>query len=145
MPNPWKPLVDSYANNPFMHKDPRIIFEEGEYNQVGMMIGGNRDEGCLYMTQFRMNPEKFEEVDNNFDEFGPMLFLGTDGKDDSRFEKKLAKKLLTDYTRSSKFEANAWKGIRNLFTDAMFLAPIDMLVNALQRTAGKPIFYYNYR
>ena len=59
---PWKPIVDKFASNPFLPDDPRVLLSEGEFNHVPIMTGGNQDEGTMFLTQFLLNEDLFEQV-----------------------------------------------------------------------------------
>ena len=36
--NPWIPIVDDYAENPFIPADPKTLLKEGKYNKVNSFV-----------------------------------------------------------------------------------------------------------
>ncbi len=45
------------------------------------MLGGNEDDGSVFMIQFMMGEDKFASVAANWTRQIPMLLFGTDGKE----------------------------------------------------------------
>ena len=144
---PWKPLVDNYASKPFIPTDPKILISEGNYNQVPIMIGGNTNEGCMYLVQFLANEERFEEVAEDFDNFGPQLFLGLDEDDVTEQDSATANLIKNEYLDGlhTNFTKDNWKRISDIFSDVLFLVPTDQQARLFQDSMEHPVYYYRYK
>ena len=68
----FKPVVDDYATQPFLPKEPLILIEKGEFKRVPVIIGSNKDEGLIFLN---FNKNLREDVMHNFDKYIPNTFL----------------------------------------------------------------------
>lgn len=109
------------------------------------MIGATKDEGCLLMIQFMMNPELFTQVNDNFDTLGPFVLHSIDKESPSELERNVSRHFLDHFTRSGQFARAEWKQLKDLFSDVVFLAPIHAAVQLMRQKMDEPIFYYSYR
>lgn len=73
---PWVPVVDKFSSNPFLPNDPQLLLNEGNYNQVPIIIGGNENEGCINIVQFLRQSDLFKTVHDDFDSKGRIFFHG---------------------------------------------------------------------
>ena len=63
------PTDDSkFSSNPFFSDDPYKILQKGEFNDVPLMIGANKDEGDLF-TSIGLPPS----IKKNFFKHGPAM------------------------------------------------------------------------
>ena len=76
-PIPFKPYVDDFNTDPFLPKDPLDMIESGEYNDVPLIMGNNKDEGLMTAMTFYSKPELLEELSRRWHkDLGP-LFIAT--------------------------------------------------------------------
>ena len=76
-PIPFKPYVDDFNSDPFLPKDPLDMIESGEFNDVPLIMGNNKDEGLMTAMTFYSKPELLEELSRRWHEdLGP-LFIAT--------------------------------------------------------------------
>lgn len=59
VPSPWKPLVDAWASNPFMPRNPRDALIEGEFNKVPLLSGVCSEEGIMMVSHIVREPERW--------------------------------------------------------------------------------------
>jgi len=59
VPSPWKPLVDSWASNPFVPKNPRDALIDGEFNKVPLLTGVCSEEGIMMVSHLIREPERW--------------------------------------------------------------------------------------
>ena len=111
------------------------------------MIGGNSDEGCMYMMQFLVNEELLEEVSEDFDNIAPQLFLGVDDDDVSEQDSATMNLIKHEYLDGlhTNFTKDNWKRIMNIFTDMLFLIPVDHQAMLFQEAQQFPVYYYRYK
>ncbi len=85
MPAVWKPVVDgAFSDRPFLPDNrARLAEEEGRRRgpSVPLLMGGNSEDGNVFMIQFMMGEGKFESVAANWTRQVPMLVFGTDGEE----------------------------------------------------------------
>lgn len=65
-PNPFKPVVDDFAKQPFLPKEPSELMAKGQFNKVPMIIGSNEQEGLLVMNGFMSNMTFFQDLIDNW-------------------------------------------------------------------------------
>ena len=145
--NPWKPIVDKHASQPFLPDDPKALLSDGQFNKVPIVIGGNQNEGSFYLAQFLLNPELFKEVEDNFDNDGPLLFLNVEEDEVHEQDSATAHLIKNEYLDGlhTNFTEDNWKRIANIFSDIVWLVPIDLQVRLLVEQSNQPIFYYRYK
>jgi carboxylesterase type B len=60
-PMPFHPIVDDFTRKPFLPLEPIESLEKGQFNDVPMVIGHNRDEGTLFIFVYSQNQSKIDE------------------------------------------------------------------------------------
>jgi carboxylesterase type B len=76
----FKPYIDDFSQDPFIPKDPWDIINTGEFNDVPLIIGNNKDEGLNIASEFHEDPSKAEELIKRWDnELGPLYITGRCG------------------------------------------------------------------
>ena len=77
----FKPYIDDFSQDPFVPKDPWDIIKSGEFNDVPLIIGNNKDEGLISASNFHEDPSMVEELIKRWDdELGPLYVTGRYGK-----------------------------------------------------------------
>jgi len=75
-PVPFKPYIDDFNSDPFIPKDPWDLIEAGNFNDVPLIIGNNRDEGLMSAGTYYRDPTKIENLSKRWhQDLGP-LFIG---------------------------------------------------------------------
>ena len=145
--NPWKPIVDKHASKPVIPDDPKVLVSDGQFNKVPIIIGGNQDEGSMYLAQFLLNPELFEEVHENFDVDGPLLFLNVEEDEVHEQDSATAHLIKNEYLDGlhTNFTLDNWQRIAKIFSDIVWLVPIDIQTRLLVEQSDHPIFYYRFK
>lgn len=76
VPNPYTLMDDShYSANPILSGDPLDMIENGDFNDVPLIIGSNNDEGTTFLSKF-MPPNAKEFIENSWHTKVPGLLLG---------------------------------------------------------------------
>jgi len=79
-PLSWRPIVDGEYNDidPFLPEHPMHLIEDRKYNRVPLIMGGNRDEGNIFLPQFLNDDEKMNFVNDNWKRELAIIFMGLD-------------------------------------------------------------------
>lgn len=96
------------------------------------------------MAQFMAKPERFTQVNDNFDQLGPLLINGIDRDRSLEIDRNITRTFLNAYTTSGQFVKEEWRNLMNLFTDVSYLAPIQSAVELMSSRMEDKIFYYKY-
>ncbi|XP_053994723.1 uncharacterized protein LOC128885013 [Hylaeus volcanicus] len=121
---PWAPTYETNTDNDFLDNCPLSFMESGDYNQVPILMGYNKNESLLFGIMIEaMRAE---------------LIAGLDTLDRLTFgATKLFSKMLGKMANDT--EAEILK-IADLY---LFTAPADLAQRILQRNnSGNPIYYY---
>merc|ERR1719206_199903 len=140
---PWKPVIDSFIERPFLPKAPEEILKNREENPVPCIIGFNKEEGLLLSTRFLKDPHIHEYFIKNKDICAPVYLLGKDKEVAKEEDIAAADKLIQSYSKSG--INTSFAEYTDLFTDAIFAAGTHKLVNYLvknNRKVFKYIFAY---
>lgn len=130
MPQPFKPVVDSWMPNPVLPQALHEVWSNTESIKVPMMIGGTKDEGVFFAIQFLKDSLLYDRVNENTASELPTLLLGVDvdvaAGDEG--ETATAEVLRDSYLPGDGLlsEQKMAQMIR-LFTDVHFLSPIDQV------------------
>ena len=73
---PFKPYIDDFNTDPFIPKDPLDMIEAGEFNDVPLILGNNKDEGLMNALTFYYKPELLEEVTRKWNVDQGPFFVG---------------------------------------------------------------------
>jgi carboxylesterase type B len=110
------------------------------------MMGGNTNEGSMYMVQFLLNEELFQEVAEDFDTQAPILMLGVDEDEITEEDSATCNLMKNEYLDGlhTNFTKDNWKRISKLISDVLFLVPIDFQTRLMRNSMTENIFYYHY-
>ena len=75
-PMPWVPVVDKYAQNPFLPDKFSVLVEDGKFNKVPVMVGLCQDEGYIMTAPYYKDRKRWELLTRQWDMWAPLLFLG---------------------------------------------------------------------
>ena len=59
VPSPWKPLVDSWAPEPFLPTCPRDAIISGQFSLVPLLTGVCSEEGIMMVSHIVREPERW--------------------------------------------------------------------------------------
>ena len=69
---PFKPVIDAPfygdGSNGFIAGEPLQLFEQGDFNDVPLMIGSNSNEGLLFLFPFVKQALGFDDLKSNWTE-----------------------------------------------------------------------------
>ena len=128
MPEPFKPVVDSWMKEPMLPHPLHEVWDKMESSKIPIMIGGNKDEGVLFLIQFLKDEKLYTKVNEEFATQLPALLLGVDPEDAAKDEGETATaEVLRDsyLPGDGSFSPDAMDQMVKLFTDVHFLSPID--------------------
>ncbi len=159
-PGVYRPVVDlEFSKDPMLPYNRYSNIKGGHHNKVPILMGGNKDEGAFVTVQFMTNQTKFDVVAEDALSHIPVLLFGTDeGQKLLPASVVRVWELLRFYRPETEEEREAeelglgghfsrknWKQVKNMFTDMLFLAPIDQTARSTAKSQEEPVFYYNYR
>jgi len=147
IPEPFIPVVDNWLNEPVLPQPLDQVWAKIENIRIPLMIGGNKDEGVLFIVQFLKNGDLYKRVNENFSTELPALLLGVDPDDAAKDEGETAtaETLRNSYLPGDgQMSSEVVQQMIRLFTDVHFLSPIDQVVRQLSGKTEK-LFYYNYQ
>ena len=75
---PWLPVVDFYAARPFLPERPEVLVSQGRHNAVPVLLGVNSEEGIYSAAKYILQPQRFEELNAEWDTYGPLYIFNTD-------------------------------------------------------------------
>ena len=147
MPNVWKPVVDSFAEEPFLRDDPEKLMKEGLFSaDVPVILGGVSDEACMITARAFKNQTLAGEIKKDVFKYGPfLLFGGMNGTKSTAADKSVVLKMLNRYVRMGKITPKNWMDLQDLLTNWGYLAPIDATAKLMQDNYEGNVYYYNYR
>ncbi len=145
IPNPWKPIVDGgYSSKPFLPESIKSALTSGNFYQVPMIVGHDKDEGAMFLPQFLNNLERMSKMGSDFDKLGPVLLMTMDEHAVTEEDSKVANMYRKRYLDANFTRENAL-GISRMMGDVRYTGPIHMGVDVLRKTSHKPVYYYMYR
>ena len=75
-PMPWVPVIDNYAQDPFLPDKFSVLVEKGKFNKVPVMVGLCQDEGYIMTAPYYKDRKRWELLTRQWDMWAPLLFLG---------------------------------------------------------------------
>ena len=141
---PWKPVVDSFIEQPFLPKDPEEILKNKEENNVPAIIGFNKEDGQLISTRFIKDPHVQQYFEENRKMCGPIYTLGKDKQVATAQDIARSERLIDSYSTSG--TNTTFDEYSDLFTDAVFAVGTHKLSNLLVKNNRKVFKYmFSYR
>jgi carboxylesterase type B len=71
----FKPVVDSHAKEAFIPEEPLALLTSGEFNNVPMIIGSNKDEGLFVLNMAMQNSNIVDALDSDWDSVVSSMLL----------------------------------------------------------------------
>ena len=68
-PCPWKPLVDTWASDPFLPQDPREALISGKFGRVPLLTGICSEEGVLIVSDLIKEPKRWQLLVENWKQY----------------------------------------------------------------------------
>jgi len=135
----WWPVIDYYANDPFLPIPALEAMRNGIYNQIPFMSGTCKNEALI----FGYDLEKLEELSPNWDLLGPTKLSISPGLNISDITKEdvLLANIIKKYYTGEDYSQENKQNIMNMFTDSFFLSP-DQVSVSLMSKYNVPIFNY---
>lgn len=146
-PNGAQAVIDNtFSNSPFLPISPKEILKSGEYSQdVGLLLGCNKDEGLFFTAGAYQNPSILEEWRSTWAEkFVADAVLGLEGQTNfDKQTKEAINKIKKHYIGTvNELKIENINKITDMYTDAVFCHPAHDFVS--RRIADKRnIFYKN--
>ena len=144
IPEPFKPVVDSWNPSPVLPHPLHEVWTKAEIPDIPLMIGGNKDEGVLFMLEFLKTESLYARVNDKFSTLLPALLLGVDPEDAKRDEGETAtaEVLRNSYLPGDgSMSPDAIPQMIKLFTDVHFLSPIDQVHQRNKHVVDFVIFF----
>ena len=117
----WEPVVDTDLQHPIFPLDLLSALSNGKFKNVDIIIGSNSGDGIAQLGgNVLKDPSAYENLQKNFRQAGPELFLGRADPDDEDIF--LAERLRYYYLRESILDSSIDKNLVDLMTDNMYEA-----------------------
>ena len=96
------------------------------------------------MVQFLLNDELFEEIRQNFETKGPLLFLNIPEDDATQEDDATVQLIKNEYLDGlhTNFTKDNWARISKIFSDINYLVPLDIEARTLAENSDQPVYYY---
>jgi len=136
----WWPVVDSYAQDPFLPRRPLEALKTGEYNQIPYISGTNKEDGGVFVL---FDVDKLDQVKQVWDLVGPpklALSKGFNVSDISTEDVYLAN-IVKRYYTGEDFSLENLQNMMDMYTDAVFLSP-DQKTVSLMALGTAPVYNY---
>jgi len=136
------PVVDYWADEPFLPSHPITILHNQQQKMVPFMTGINKDEGAMNIAP---NWKNLDPEDNQFAEFWGELgaqYLFFVPIRDMTFDDKLTARMVAQfYVGEDGIKRENKQGLTDMFTDAYFAYPNTETVK-LHAKASAPVYNY---
>ncbi len=75
---PWTPVVDFFAEAPFLPDRPVNLVAAGRYSRVPVLLGVTSEEGIYSAGKYILQPDLFSQLNAEWDKYGPLFVFDTD-------------------------------------------------------------------
>ena len=143
LPKIFKPIVDDYAEEPFLPGEPLELIERGEFSNVPLIIGSNRHEGQLFMLS---KPKLQDYLLEKWNSYIPtsLLFRETDSHDSST--DKFARMVKEEFFggRAPDLATGDRATLMELQGDAFANYASTKFARTLAAASSRPVYEYRY-
>ena len=146
-PNPWKPIFDGHFLStplPFLSSDPLDILESGNFSDIPVIIGENKDEGLYAISDILTRTPN--AVDIVFDDWshhkGPSYLFGREEDEINDDDIKFAKEFLKTFLKDGKTKDPHI--LQNWFGPSVWTAATIQTSELLSIGRQSPTYLYHY-
>jgi len=139
----WRPVVDNYATDPFIPITPLEAMKTGIFNRIPFMSGTVKNEGVLLIEIMKLFNQNIDKLD--WERIGPKAInLKYDTvKNPTKKQSEIANIIKQYYLNDKTSKETVDQPIRNMFTDALFVAP-DQITVRMMSQHNPAVFDYHF-
>ena len=146
-PMPWVPVVDKYAQTPFIPDQFSVLVKEGKFHKVPVMVGLCQDEGYILTAPYYKERRRWELLTQQWAQWAPLLFLGRERELITDMDRDAAGDIArfyfgeeTDLTELPRTEENL-KLLGRIYSMAYFYSGADQDTKQLKQ-AGAEVYNF---
>lgn len=146
-PNPWKPVYDGHflsSQLPFLSSDPLHILESGNFSDIPVIIGENKDEGIYAIADIIARTPN--AVDIVYDDWphhkGPSYLFGREEDEIDDNDVKFAEEFLHKFLDAGKTRDPHI--LQNWFGPSVWTAATIKTTDLLSEGKQSPTYLYQY-
>jgi len=142
-PFEWRPVIDNYAENPFLPLDPLEAMKTGTFNRIPFISGTVKNEGALWIGLFASQGQR-EQIEEQWASYGPpMIFSDSSNTEFTPAETLIANISLRYYNHpQGETQVETDQPLMDLLTDATFISPDQKTVEAMSEHTDRVFNYY---
>merc|ERR1712106_462014 len=139
----WQPVIDNYAENPFLPLDPLEAMKTGIFNKIPFISGTVKNEGAYEVGSFLSQGTRENLLENWSDWVTPLILSDPTRKDFSP-EKIMLANISLKYYNHPKGDSNIDldQPLMDLITDVNFVSPDQKTVQLMSKHSPD-IFNYH--
>ncbi|XP_053675402.1 juvenile hormone esterase-like [Anopheles nili] len=141
----FRPVVESKnAPNAFLIEEPKVSWQNGNYQQVPWMAGYVPNEGAVRALAIFKNKQLFGELKRNFSTIMPILLERPPSK---TLMERVRSRFFNDSTDTEPIRADQLQSFIDLYSEAAFTYPIQLGVKqytTVANTAEAPVSVYKF-
>ena len=139
----WHPVIDTYAENPFLPMDPLEAMKTGTFNRIPFMSGTVKNEGALMVGVFSSQGQR-DTLEEYWSIYGPPLILSDSSREKFSTEEVLLSNISHRYYNHPEGDTAVEKDqpLMDLLSDATFLSPDQKTVELMSEYSQYIFNYY---
>ena len=141
-PCPWKPLVDTWASDPFLPQDPREALISGKFGRVPLLTGICSEEGVLIVSDLIKEPKRWQLLVENWKQYVSMLTFHNHVEDMEEEDYLTVERIKEEYVGEGEVNNDSLGGLVDMFTDSYFKVGT---LETCQILAGYGVPVFQYR
>ncbi|XP_055370969.1 juvenile hormone esterase-like [Condylostylus longicornis] len=136
----WNVEIEKdYGQERFITKHPSVLYKNGEFSRIPVMVGITKDEFADQGHKIILNTKLLEELNEDFNHVAPIYF-GYNSSDIDEAN-KISEKLKNVYFKDQNIGIETEASIGNIFSDALIIHGVHRFV----QLASQHIDVYFYR
>merc|ERR1712106_359378 len=130
----WRPVIDNYAENPFLPMDPLEAMKTGIFNKIPFISGTVKNEGAYEVGGFLTKGTR-ENLLGNWSDFVTPLILSDPTRKSFSPEKLMLANISLKYYNHPKGDSNIDldQPLMDLMTDVSFVSPDQKTVQLMSK------------
>ncbi|KAJ1519061.1 hypothetical protein ONE63_011304 [Megalurothrips usitatus] len=142
---PFGPVVDAWAERPFLPALPETLLKEGTHvADVPVMLSTVSHEGLYTAAEFVLRPTELKKLDDHWDTAAPSLLHFHDSNLSSVERVERARKMRQHYLGPDTTLALGWEKLVQLMGDCSFGYGVSEHARLLAAFQASPVYFYTF-
>ncbi|KAJ3652351.1 hypothetical protein Zmor_018325 [Zophobas morio] len=138
----WLPVIEKdYGQKRFLTEHPIKSVVKHRFQDVPILSGIVKDEFADNAAVIINNPSLLKELDDNFDKWGPVIFMYERGTNRS---KEISRQVRKFYLGDGPLNNASLHGLENAFMDALIGFATNRLVGLFSLYGRRKVYYYEF-